>query len=88
MEVQKRFENEETALIRGLHANLAEEVSLGADTEISLPVKDGELGLKASEPSGFRLVDLLAGVVPENNHAPVDTGNAVGPKNSDAAVRI
>ena len=42
---------------------LAEEVGLGAGTEVSLTAKDGE---------------LLAGVTPENIHPSVDTGDAVG----------
>lgn len=57
---------------------LAEEVGLGAGTEVSLTAKDGELVLRPSVPSRFRLVDLLAGVTPENIHASVESGDAVG----------
>jgi antitoxin MazE len=57
---------------------LAEEVGLGAGTEVSLTAKDGELVLRPSVPSRLRLVDLLAGVTPENIHTCVDTGDAVG----------
>lgn len=57
---------------------LAEEVGLGAGTEVSLTVKDGELVLRPSVPSRLNLGDLLAGVTPENIHAFVDTGDAVG----------
>ena len=57
---------------------LAEEVGLGAGTEVSLSAKDGELVFRPSVPSRIRLVDLLAGVTPENIHASVDTGDAVG----------
>ena len=57
---------------------LAEEVGLGAGTEVSLTVKDGELVLRPSLPSQLRLADLLAGVTPENIHTSVDTGDAVG----------
>ncbi|MFN9685599.1 MAG: AbrB/MazE/SpoVT family DNA-binding domain-containing protein, partial [Cyanobacteriota bacterium] len=57
---------------------LAEEVGLGAGTEVSLIAKDGELILRPSAQSRFRLVELLAGVTPENIHVSVDTGDAVG----------
>jgi antitoxin MazE len=57
---------------------LADEVGLGAGTEVSLIAKDGELVLRPSLPSRLRLADLLAGITPENIHASVDTGDAVG----------
>ena len=41
---------------------LAEEVGLGAGTEVSLTAKDSELVLRPSLPSQLRLADLLAGV--------------------------
>ena len=57
---------------------LAEEVGLGAGTEVSLTAKDGELVLRPSVPSRLNLGDLLAGVTPDNIHASVNTGDAVG----------
>ena len=57
---------------------LADEVGLGVGTEVSLTAKDGELVLRPSLPSRLRLADLLAGITPENIHASVDTGDAVG----------
>ena len=57
---------------------LAEEVGLGVGTEVSLTAKDGELVLRPALPSRLRLADLLAGVTPENIHASIDTGDAVG----------
>ena len=57
---------------------LAEEVGLGAGTEVSLTAKDGELVLRPAVPNRLRLADLLAGVTPENIHTSVDTGAAVG----------
>ena len=57
---------------------LADEVGLGAGTEVSLIAKDGELVLRPSLPSRLRLADLLAGITPENINASVDTGDAVG----------
>ena len=57
---------------------LADDVGLGAGTEVSLTAKDGELVLRPSLPNRLRLADLLAGITPENIHASVDTGDAVG----------
>jgi antitoxin MazE len=57
---------------------LAEEVGLGAGTEVTLTTKDVELGLSPAMPSRLRLADLLAGITPENIHASMDTGDAVG----------
>ena len=57
---------------------LAEEVGLGAGTEVSLTAKDGELVLSPTIPSRLRLADLLEGITPENVHASIDTGDAVG----------
>jgi len=57
---------------------LAEEVGLGAGTEVSLTAKDGELVLRPSVPTRLRLPDLLAGIAQENIHASIDTGDALG----------
>ncbi len=57
---------------------LAEEVGLGAGTEVSLSVKDGELVVKPSIPARLSLDDLLADVSEENLHSSIDTGAAVG----------
>lgn len=57
---------------------LAEEVGLGAGTEVSLTAKDGALVLRPSVPSRLKLADLLAEVTPENIHACIDTEDAVG----------
>jgi antitoxin MazE len=57
---------------------LAEEVGLGAGTEVSLTAKDGELVLRPSVPSRLRLADLLASVTQENIHSCIDTGDAAG----------
>ena len=57
---------------------LAEDVGLGAGTEVSLPAMDGELVRRPADPLRFRLADLLAGVTPETIHVSMDTGDAVG----------
>ena len=57
---------------------LAEEVGLGAGTEVSLTAKDGELVVKPALPTRLILSDLLSGVSESNIHSFVDTGSAVG----------
>lgn len=57
---------------------LAEEVGLGAGSEVSLTVKDGELVVKPSVPARLSLDDLLAEVSEENLHSSIDTVSAVG----------
>ena len=53
-------------------------MGLGAGTEVSPIAMDGELVLRPSLPTRLRLSDLLAGITPENNHASIDTGAAIG----------
>jgi len=57
---------------------LAEEVGLGAGTEVSLTAKDGELVVKPALPTRLSLEDLLSGVSESNIHSFIDTGSAVG----------
>ena len=63
--VQKRGDCLGVRISRGF----AEEVGLGAGTEISLTAKDGELVLRPSVPSQLRLEDFLASITPKNIHA-------------------
>ena len=60
---------------------LAEQIGLGAGTEVSLSAKDGELVVKPALAARLNLDDLLAGVTTDNLHSPVDTGDAVGLEN-------
>jgi len=60
---------------------LAEQIGLGAGTEVSLSAKDGELVVKPAVAARLNLDDLLAGVTTDNLHSPVDTGDAVGLEN-------
>ena len=53
-------------------------MGLGSGTEVSLTAMDGELVLRPSLPTRLRLSDLLAGITPENIHALIDTGDAIG----------
>lgn len=57
---------------------LAEQIGLGAGTEVSLSAKDGDLIVKPAHPTRLSLHVLLAGVTAENLHSSVDTGEPVG----------
>lgn len=57
---------------------LAEQIGLGAGTEVSLSAKDGELVVKPALPTRLSLDELMAGVTDSNLHSSVDTGSAVG----------
>jgi antitoxin MazE len=76
--MQTKVQNWGNSLGVSIPRGLAEEVGLGAGTEDSLTAKDGELVLRPAVPIRLRLADLLAGVTPENMHASIDTGDAVG----------
>ena len=76
--VQTRVQKWGNSLGVRIPRGLAEEVGLGAGTEVSLTAKDGELVLRPSVPSRLRLADLLASVTPANIHACIDTGDAGG----------
>ena len=77
-DMQTKVQNWGNSLGVRIPRGLAEEVGLGAGTEDSLTAKDGELVLRPAVPIRLRLADLLAGVTPENMHASIDTGDAVG----------
>ena len=76
--MQTKVQNWGNSLGVKIPRGLAEEVGLGAGTEVSLTAKDGELLLRPAVPIRLRLADLLAGVTPENMHASINTGDAVG----------
>jgi len=57
---------------------LAEQIGLGAGTEVSLSAKDGDLIVKPAQPTRLSLDVLLAGVTAENLQSSVDTGEPVG----------
>ena len=58
--------------------SLAEQIGLGAGTEVSLSAKDGQLVVKPVLPTRLSLDELLAGVTDNNLHSSVDSGSAVG----------
>ena len=78
MAVQTRVQKWGNSLGVRIPRGLAEEVGLGAGTEVSLSAKDGELVVKPALPTRLSLDDLLAGVSESNIHSSVDTGSAAG----------
>ena len=76
--VQTRVQKWGNSLGVRIPRGLAEEIGLGAGTEVSLSAKDGELVLKPSVPARLSLDDLLAEVSEENLYSSIDTGSAVG----------
>ena len=76
--VQTRVQKWGNSLGVRIPRGLAEEVGLGAGSEVSLSAKDGELVVKPSVPARLSLDDLLAEVSEENLHSSIDTGSAVG----------
>lgn len=57
---------------------LAEQLGLGAGSEVSLSARDGDLLVRPALPARLNLEDLLAEVTPANLHSCVDTGEAIG----------
>jgi antitoxin MazE len=57
---------------------LAEQIGLGAGTEVSLSAKDGQLVVKPALPARLSLDDLLAGITDSNLHSSIETGSSVG----------
>jgi antitoxin MazE len=58
--------------------SLAEQIGLGAGTEVSLSAKNGELVVKPALPARLSLDELLTGVTADNLHSSVDTGEPIG----------
>jgi antitoxin MazE len=76
--VQTRVQKWGNSLGVRIPRGLAEEVGIGAGTEVSLSAQDGELVVTPSFPARLSLEDLLAEVSEENLHSSIDTGSAVG----------
>ena len=57
---------------------LAEQLGLGAGSEVSLSARDGDLLVRPALPARLNLEDLLAEVTTANLHSSLDTGDAVG----------
>ncbi|MBV9389761.1 MAG: AbrB/MazE/SpoVT family DNA-binding domain-containing protein [Chroococcidiopsidaceae cyanobacterium CP_BM_ER_R8_30] len=58
--------------------NLAKELHLAEGAEIALRVVDGALVMKPRSRKRYSLDELIKGITPENIHAEIDSGIAVG----------
>lgn len=56
----------------------AEEAGVLEGSPVDISVADGQIVVRRLRPRGVTLDELLADVTPENIHAVVDTGPAVG----------
>ncbi|MGF1575608.1 MAG: AbrB/MazE/SpoVT family DNA-binding domain-containing protein [Cyanophyceae cyanobacterium] len=58
--------------------NLAKQIHLNEGTEIDLAVVDGTLVIKPRSRKRYSLDELVKEITPENLHAEIDSGRAVG----------
>jgi antitoxin MazE len=58
--------------------NLAKEIQLAEGAEIDLAVVDGTLVMKPRSRKRYSLDELIKGITPENLHAEIDVGIAIG----------
>jgi antitoxin MazE len=58
--------------------NLAKEIQLAEGAEIEMSVVDGTLVIKPRSQKRYSLDELIQGITPENLHAEIDSGIAIG----------
>jgi antitoxin MazE len=58
--------------------SFAEDIQVAEGTPVDLTLEDGRLVIRVAPVREWSLENLLSGVTPENVHAEVDTGGAVG----------
>ena len=58
--------------------NLAKEINLAEGAEIDISVVDGTLVIKPRNRKRYSLDELIKEITPENLHAEIDSGIAVG----------
>ena len=58
--------------------HLAKEIGLLDGGEVEIVAIDGNLTIKPRKQKQYSLDELIAGITPENRHAEIDTGVAVG----------
>lgn len=68
----------EDSLIVRIPQDLAQATYLVEGAEIDLIVVDGSLVIKPSHRRRYSLDELVEGITPENLHAEIDSGMAVG----------
>jgi antitoxin MazE len=57
---------------------LAKEIQLAEGSEVNFQVIDGSLVIKPKSRKRYSLEELVKEIAPENLHAEVDSGNAMG----------
>lgn len=58
--------------------HLAKEIGLSDGAEVEIVAIDGNLTIVPRRQKQYSLDELIAGITPENRHAEIDTGVAVG----------
>ncbi|MGC9524750.1 MAG: AbrB/MazE/SpoVT family DNA-binding domain-containing protein [Limnospira sp.] len=58
--------------------NLAKQLDLSEGVEIDFTVVDKTLVIKPKNRKHYSLDDLIEGITPENRHAEIDSGTAMG----------
>jgi antitoxin MazE len=58
--------------------NLAKEIQLAEGAEIEMSVVNGTLVIKPRSQKRYSLDELIQGITPENLHAEIDSGIAIG----------
>lgn len=56
----------------------AEEVGVGAGSEVDLAIESGDLVVRLRQPPRLRLEDLLAEVTPDNIHGEIELEGPLG----------
>jgi len=73
-----RLRQWENSLALCIPSAFAAELGLEAEGEMELTLSDGVLMMRSTAASVSALDELLAAVTPENCHAEVESGSAVG----------
>jgi len=76
--VQTRVQKWGNSLGLRIPRSFAQEVGVGAGSEVDLSVVGGDLVMRPSRRRTYRLRDLLRRVTAKNLHGEVDTGRSVG----------
>ena len=58
--------------------NLAKKIRIAEGSEVEFGVTDGSLVIKPKKRRRYSLDELVEGITPENLHAEIDSGVAVG----------
>ncbi len=58
--------------------SFAKEVQVSEGSEVDLSMQDGQLIIRAIQPTPIRLEDLLKDITDSNIHAEIETGDVVG----------